>query len=64
MKAKISSPLFLLIIIITLATLSSPCTAPTPYSYNSICYQECPWNNTLITYKTQGGTACLLSIFL
>jgi hypothetical protein len=42
----------------------SACSNPTPYSYNSACFRECPWNTTVVTYL-DGTTCktCTLSIY-
>lgn len=37
------------------------CNSSFPYSYSGACFQQCPWNNTVVTYLQNSGTACLLS---
>jgi hypothetical protein len=38
------------------------CNASFPYSYAAGCYQQCPWNDTVVTYLQDGTTSCSTSI--
>ena len=50
-----------LILATILITAYSACNATYPYSYSGNCYQECPWNNTLITYLDNSTKTCVTS---
>ena len=56
MLSPLSFNLLTLLAYMVMQSHSAACSAPTPYSYNSNCYPQCPWNSTLVTYLD--GTIC------
>lgn len=56
------SILMLVWLLAVMQTQSVVCNSSFPYDYNSACFQQCPWNDTQVTYLLNGTTQCNTSI--
>lgn len=56
------SILVLVWLLAVMQTQSVVCNSSFPYDYNSACFQQCPWNDTQVTYLLNGTTQCNTSI--
>ena len=66
MLSRAAFLLFLAIALLLSVTRSvtAPCAAPYPYLYNGECFEQCPWNNTLVTYLSPTNNSCITSTLL
>ena len=56
------SILALVWLLAVMQTQSVVCNSSFPYDYASACFQQCPWNDTQVTYLLNGTTQCNTSI--